>query len=183
MQSRVRKRSADASPELDAELMQKKFKCVKCSVRLQDVKLLKIHFWRVHIQHDEIFNHLNVNDKYLLKSTFRKKTPTKFAEKQKKRKRSATSANISYRENVSDSSTDSEVIDQQSSDEDDSNRGETMIEKVNKLTSDQVRWFNLTKEQIDEREIADLYRPLDHSAEFDKSRHYLYTSVTSVIRT
>lgn len=171
MQTLTRKRSAEASPEMDTDLLQKKFKCVKCSVRLQDVKLLKMHFWKVHIQQDEIFNHLDVNDKYLIKSTFRKKTPTKFAEKRKKQKRSTAMANVSYCENAPESNSDSEFIAHESSEDETETETETLYEKVKKMTMDQVRWFNLTKEQIDEREVADRYRDIteDH-AEFIKKK-------------
>ena len=43
----------------DDDALVRKFNCVKCSIPLQDIKLLKKHFWKVHIAKNEIFQHLS----------------------------------------------------------------------------------------------------------------------------
>ena len=156
MQPSRKKQKSTAAPETDEDLLRKKFKCVKCSVQLQDVKLLKLHFWKVHIQQNEIINHMNVDDKYLVKTTFKKKTPTKF--ESKKRKRMADVEDNSDSENVDNTSANVSLTEE-----------EKLIDKVNKLTGDEIRWFNLTQTQINEQEIADFYQPMDESAQFNKS--------------
>ena len=43
----------EAKATSDAEL-QKAFNCSKCHIKLKDVKLLKLHYWRVHIGENDI---------------------------------------------------------------------------------------------------------------------------------
>jgi hypothetical protein len=99
---------------------------------------------------------MNVDDKYLVKTTFKKKTPTKF--ESKKRKRMADVEDNSDSENVDNTSANVSLTEE-----------EKLIDKVNKLTGDEIRWFNLTQTQINEQEIADFYQPMDDSAQFNKS--------------
>ncbi len=54
----------------------KKFSCKHCSVELKDVKLLKVHYWKVHIQKKDIFNFMKPADTLKITNTVKKSTIT-----------------------------------------------------------------------------------------------------------
>jgi hypothetical protein len=46
--------SSDDDANRNEELLREKFKCKNCKVKLKDVKLLKLHYWKVHISKDDV---------------------------------------------------------------------------------------------------------------------------------
>ncbi len=145
------------------------FSCVDCTVQLRDVKLLKLHFWKVHIPKREIFNFMKptdnikisaINDtaaltvkKPVASNRKRKLTDSRSASKSQAKRRNETQPDDSL--NDVDTTLDS------------SQRPDC----VNSLSSDQIRTFNL--KNIDEVELFERFK-LSNAAR-NRSRLINYT--------
>lgn len=159
--------------------LHERFKCIQCSVKLKDVKLLKNHFWKVHISQNEIFNDIKETEKYIVK-------PSVLAEKENHSKSSMkrklnSSQNKCYKKRLNQGSENESSLDDSLSDtlnDIDSSQDTSYIdsvEKINKLTEDEIATFNLSS--IDETKFIEKFRPFDDLADFNK-RNYFKISFT-----
>ena len=174
------------------ETLVKKFNCVECSIQVKDVKLLKLHFWQVHIAKNEIFNHMKPSDSYLFKETLQKKVPSKLKRKYKvvsgtettkKRKQNSVHESISKKSNQRlsignsmDDSTDS--LDATLNDIDDINISldslndpQRLLKKVQMLTKDEIKCFHFGQE-IDENRFLEHYENKKDSASSNNSMYF-----------
>lgn len=155
------------------ENVQERFKCVQCSVKLKDVKLLKNHFWKVHISENEIFNDIKATEKVIVKPSVLSEKKENQSSLSKKRKLNNSDVNcrkkryddqnslnessfvnsLSDTLNDIDSSIDTNNID--------------AVEKIKSLTPSEIETFNLSS--IDERKFIEKFKPFDNLADFNKS--------------
>lgn len=164
--------------------LEKKFNCVKCSIKLKDVKLLKMHFWQVHISKNEIFNHMKPTESYLIrdkpKKFKRKNGEENNMEKSKKRKHSSSyqdatsncNSQVSLGSKTIDDSLDDTLddIDNFNSSLDGPIDSEMqLLRKVKTLKTEDIKNFHFAKD-IDENKFYEFYQSKDGLALADKKK-------------
>lgn len=145
--------------------LEKQFNCVKCSIRLKDVKLLKLHFWKVHINKNENLNDMKLTD--TVKIGKKLETNHDVLEKSRKRKISINSEDsISVKRrngrrsqkienksfgDLSASNTVNDIDNSMNTSLDNVIEYGKQLEKINKLTKHEIRAFNMC--DLEENEI------------------------------
>ena len=180
--------SSNTSSASDVDGLEKQFNCIKCCVKLKDVKLLKTHFWQVHISNNEI----NKAKLFVPGQSIENLTPTVTKSGTKKRKINEGSSKKGAKKRLSlfdskDKENQSEHEDQEEEeDEDEENKNvkksskakkqsdeQKLISKLENLTDDEIKMFNLTKD-IDEYQLHDKFKLLEKEKPYNKSRFYYF---------
>ena len=155
----------------DDDALVKKFNCVKCSIPLQDIKLLKKHFWKVHISKNEIVQHLSdranqnkavkrhslpENASFKSVSNPRKRKLTADShEPRKSKKKSTKLSNISLPANSNKYESSDESSDAEESAE--PSEYDKTMEKLNSIEPKDIASFSLA-DDIDEEKLIQKYR-------------------------
>lgn len=155
---------------MEEELLLKKFRCNKCAVFLKDVKLLKTHYWEVHISKEDIYDDTLPTESITLKPSIQ----IDKLKDSRKRKHSVSTNFSNKRRN--------ESVEESDFDEDDSlndvdnildedpalTEYEQKIETLNKLSKEEIRKYNWA-EGVDETKLIEKFKALDDSENFNKS--------------
>jgi hypothetical protein len=142
----------------------KEFGCVKCSVKLQDVKLLKNHYWKVHIRQKDI----EVAENELFKIKYKSDATTKNNGKQKrkinnqskqtvaKKTKTAAKENTSLANQSKDGETRSQDSEENKqidsdtdSDDETSEYSKKKIRRIESLPKEEIKFFNLSKDIVE----------------------------------
>lgn len=142
----------------------KEFGCKKCCVKLKDVKLLKIHFWKVHISKKDIVNAEKINQFNPIENKDEKNVETKQKRKlketdnkteTKKSKTLTNSAKLNEK-------LENEIVNNHNSSLNESAESQSSCnlsysdEKINNLdtlSSEDFKYFNLAS-SIDEADLV-----------------------------
>lgn len=153
------------------EVLTERFNCIKCSIKLKDVKLLKTHFWKVHITKNEVFKandqlsnkiiqsgkdqDVSINKPSVLKSKPKSDTADEELFRKKrvcisaKKKSNITNENLPEENEIKNPEVGIDLKDPET---------DKLIEKLESLTDEELKSFNL--EDIDENQIFERAKSL-----------------------
>jgi len=155
-------------------------KCFKCSVKIRDIKLIKAHFWGVHIRREDQLKALEV---------LKTKEPFKLnALRSNSPAPSSTTATCSTMSEASSKVNNVKRLKRKSSTSPKSKRATCQpsvpsvqiefypcdVQELNSLPREELKYYNLLRDEYDEAKIAQRTDTLYSNKEYNKSKHFVY---------